>query len=524
MNKTIIININGTVFHIEEDAYEVLRKYMIAIKKHFGYTNDSHEIVNDIENRIAEMFNDRIQEGKREVITMADVQEVCTQMGSVSDFDTSEADYAELENDLFGASYNRNERKLFRDPEDRIFGGVCAGLGHYFNMEPRWVRVIFVLLFLFAGSGFLFYLILWAVMPVAKSRADRMAMRGEAPNLQNFKRSFDEEMGGIRANFPGAADNLRHGLHSAGNVLAKLFIILVKIVGVFFIVGLCGGLVTLIISIFATFGFLGMDNDMAMFPFNVIDPSYRNGLLISALVTAIIPIIALILLAIRILFNKPVLGRYTGFSLLIIWVVAIGFTVSYSIRTLSDFREESTVVEERRLVKVPIFKLIRNDLTVVSQVPGTSRRIGVRHRSMFEGMRNVRIQIVQIDSLLIPSVTEEFSARGNTFDEATKRAGKLSYHLTQIADTLQFDSQFSLDEQELMRNQSVLLKLNVPIGTHLLINRDLERHIMDLPLSQCADNYKYKYGDEPGATEWVMTTGGLKCTLPPPPPDTADEN
>src|SRR5690606_31992303 len=123
MNRTIIININGIVFHIEEDAYEVLRSYMIAIKKHFGHTADSHEIVGDIENRIAEMFNERIVQGKKEVITMQDVEEVIAQMGSVDDFETEETESAFTDNphEMPPAS---GARKLMRDPDDKVFGGV----------------------------------------------------------------------------------------------------------------------------------------------------------------------------------------------------------------------------------------------------------------------------------------------------------------------------------------------------------------------------------------------------------------
>src|SRR5690606_28999166 len=89
MNKTIIININGIIIHIEEDAYEVLQTYMTSVKKHFGYSPDSNEIVSDIENRIAEMFNERITPQKA-VITMGDVNEVTAQMGRISDFEDFE--------------------------------------------------------------------------------------------------------------------------------------------------------------------------------------------------------------------------------------------------------------------------------------------------------------------------------------------------------------------------------------------------------------------------------------------------
>src|SRR5690554_4458612 len=124
MNKTIIININGIIFHIEEAAYEVLQAYMVEVKKHFGYSADSQEIVGDIENRIAEMFSERLNEQKA-VILMEDVREVCAQMGEVEDFEMGE-EPAEDFNAEPSYSY-REDRSLCRDADDKVLGGVCSG-------------------------------------------------------------------------------------------------------------------------------------------------------------------------------------------------------------------------------------------------------------------------------------------------------------------------------------------------------------------------------------------------------------
>lgn len=522
MNRTIIININGIVFHIEEDAYEVLRSYMIDVKKHFGHNADSHEIVGDIENRIAEMFNERIVQGKKEVITMQDVNDVITQMGRVSDFETGtgEESYDEVPYDMPPVS---GARKLMRDPDDKVFGGVCSGLGHYFGIEARWIRLILVLLFIFGGTGFLLYIILWIVMPIARTRADRMAMRGEAPNLQNFKRSFQEEMEGLRTNFTGAEEGLRRGLNSAGNFLVKAFIVLAKVIGVLFIVGLCVGLVVLVISIVASFGFFGSDTDMAMFPLNVIEPHLRTPMLISALCVAIIPFVALVALIIRILFNRSAMGRYTGFTLLAMWLIAVGFTAVYAGRTVSDFREESTVIEEVALEKQPVYHLSRNDMMVIrlqqDSADRSSRikhRAVIRNRNILEWQSRMHMRIVRIDSTQSPSLTYEYSARGATYERAAERAGKIDYHAEQQGGRLIFDSHFNIADRDLMRDQRLYLKLSIPVGAKLLIDRDLQRHIADLPFHQCEDNYRYPEGSRPDKTEWLMTASGLKCAITPP--------
>lgn len=524
MNKTIIININGIVFHIEEDAYDVLRSYMIEVKKHFGNTADSHEIVGDIENRIAEMFNDRIVQGKKEVITMDDVNDVIARMGRVSDFETEGQEEGYATEEAYGFAPSSGERKLMRDPDDKVIGGVCSGLGHYFGIEAKWVRVIAVLLFVFGGAGFLFYLILWIVMPLARTRADRMAMRGEAPNLQNFQRSFQEEMEGLRSNFTGAGEGIKHGLNSAGNFLMRAFVVLVKVFGVLVIIGLCGGLVVLGIAIVASFGFFGSDAEMAMFPMNVIEPDFRSPMLVSALVVAIIPFVALVALCIRILFNRSAMGQYTGFALLVIWLIAVGSTAVYTTRTVNDFREQSTVVEEQPLEQRPTYLLTRNDMTVIrlqhdssDRISSIRQRAGIRSRNILEGQSRMHMRIVKVDSLQAPSLTYEYSAHGGTYEQAAERAGKIGYEFQQQGDTLQFDSHFRLEADELMRDQQLYMKLNIPVGTKLVIDRELQRHIWDMPFKQCEENYGY--ADRPDKTEWVMTVSGLKCALAPPAPD-----
>src|SRR5690606_37159930 len=225
MNKTIIININSIVFHIEEDAYDTLRSYMIDIKKHFGNTPESKEILEDIENRIAEMFNERIQTGRKEVINLEDVQQIMEQMGRVSDFEESEGttveeDFRHEQRAGQAPHVEYVGKKLMRDPDDKILGGVCSGLAHYFGIEPIWIRVLLVLFVLIGGSGFLVYIVLWMVMPLAVTRADKMTMRGEKANLQNFKKSFDEEVKGFSETFSGTGERISRGARTAGSLVS----------------------------------------------------------------------------------------------------------------------------------------------------------------------------------------------------------------------------------------------------------------------------------------------------------------
>lgn len=515
MNKTIIININGIVFHIEEDAYDKLRAYMIEVKRHFGHSPDSHEIVGDIENRIAEMFTERLSAGRKEVIVMFDVDEVIAQMGTVSDFGDEPAIDPEYSDH---PPYATTQRKLMRDKDDRILGGVCSGLGHYLGIEARWIRLAFLLLFVFWGTGLLLYIILWIVMPVAKTRADRMAMRGEAPNLQNFKRSFQEEMEGLRTNFTEGGEKARTFFDSVGQFLTKIVVFLAKTIGVLFIVGLCIGLIVLLISIFASFEFLGAENNMAMFPINVIEPEIRMNLLISALVVAVIPLIAFLGLIIRIVFERRFMGKYTSFTLLAIWLVAVGMTTVYATRTAQGFQEESTMIEERLLDPYPQYELSLNDIRIIHLLDSQDRETGVRKRIRkinnhnFRNQNLVSIKFIQVDSTDEVLVNYYYSAHGSSYEDASERIDNMVYRLEQKESKLIFDSHVQFDDNELFRDQQIRLHIHIPVGTSLVISNDLRRYVKDLPFRQCLDLHEEKYGTHPDKTSWLMTNTGLKCT------------
>src|SRR6185436_18516323 len=150
MKKNISINISGIIFHIEEDGYDTLRKYLDSVNKYFGSFEDSSEILADIEGRIAEIFLSKLNDGKQ-VITAVDVNNLITTMGSVSDFKAAEEqEFAageparEKTGNQQGSGYSiPPPRKLLRDQKRKILGGVCSGLAYYFNIDSVWPRLLF---------------------------------------------------------------------------------------------------------------------------------------------------------------------------------------------------------------------------------------------------------------------------------------------------------------------------------------------------------------------------------------------
>ena len=186
MKKNISINISGIIFHIEEDGYEVLKKYLDSINKYFSSFEDSSEILSDIESRIAEIFLSKLNEGKQ-VITFEDVNSLVSTMGSVSDFKAAEEqEFSQAESTTQAEPQPEAERRqraqtaakqLYRDQSRKILGGVCAGLGNYFNVDAVWVRLFFALLTFAWGFGILVYLIMWIAIPGSYTLEDVQGSR-----------------------------------------------------------------------------------------------------------------------------------------------------------------------------------------------------------------------------------------------------------------------------------------------------------------------------------------------------------
>ena len=204
MQRIIQINIAGRVLPIEEDAYTMLKDYINSLERQFR-GDDSREIIEDIENRIAELFSIRLQGGSP-AIDRFDVQKVIDTLGAASDLkdDTSSSSsnsqkqgngYYSGGRNNYGQPNSYNRDRLLRDPYDKVIGGVCSGISHYFDIDPVIVRLVMVVLFLTAGIGFLAYLIAWAVIPAARSREELFNMNNGNPvTFHDISRNVNDEL------------------------------------------------------------------------------------------------------------------------------------------------------------------------------------------------------------------------------------------------------------------------------------------------------------------------------------------
>ena len=186
MKITVSINLGGYSFNIDEDAYAELKRYLKNLELHFAEEESSSEILSDIETRMGELFRASLTAYKQ-VITMDDVRQAISVLGTPEDISDSESTSAREK--FSSPGYHR----MYRDPDNRIIGGVCAGMGAYWRIEPWLVRVIFFILAIMGGFGILLYLILYIVIPEAKTTAQKIEMKGEPVNIHNIKESVKKE-------------------------------------------------------------------------------------------------------------------------------------------------------------------------------------------------------------------------------------------------------------------------------------------------------------------------------------------
>jgi len=195
MKKTFTINISGTVFYIEEDAYETLQKYMVTLKNYFGHDDEGKEIIADIEARITEIFTEKTSD-KNQAVTLEWVEELIETLGTPENF-SEEAGEQEPR-----AGQKSHKRKLYRDPEQTVLAGVCGGLAAYFNMDPVVIRLIVVLLVLItSGAGILVYIILWIIVPRAMTTTQRLEMKGEEVTIKNIEKFLNDEMDAVKQSY-----------------------------------------------------------------------------------------------------------------------------------------------------------------------------------------------------------------------------------------------------------------------------------------------------------------------------------
>ena len=545
MKKSISINLQGLLFHIEEDGYEILRRYLAEVKQHFSAYAGHEEIVADIEARIAELFASRLTPGKQ-VISLEDVLAVTAQLGRVSEFELPDDDEAPQAATAASAGARPFDtsvpgdptapRRLFRDETNKKVAGVAAGLGHYFNVNPLWIRLAFVLVALmntdflfdldrhthfnfgglsvltyiilwvvmpkraglpvaggpdqrgpgagrkifrdtqagsvggvaaglawylkldvtlvrvlfvvslFAGFGFLLYLVLWIVVPEARSLSDQLEMRGEDVTLSNIASSASADPIGA-----GRARVVQDNLSSIGLSVAPIFRFLFTLIAWFagFIllaiaVGLLvgtGAVLGIVLGAFPDGGWVHTGD----IPVELLRSTLPTWGLVAGFVAALIPTLGLLMLAVRLFTKRPLLAASARLSLFGIWLLSIIGVAAAVGRMKVDFRERTEVTTRQQLAATA-------PVVVLDMLPT-------------EGSEHLEIDDLAVrraDSGAVPSLSLRVSARGAT-TEAARAAAEMVEYQPQVTDSIiTLPRDFRFREGAVWREQQAHLVLNLP--------------------------------------------------------------
>ncbi|MDR1779620.1 MAG: PspC domain-containing protein [Tannerella sp.] len=339
MKKTLTVNLGGVVFNIDEDAYEMLDKYLTSLRLHFGKEEDADEIMNDFETRISELFNEKLQTGGN-VITIAYVEEIIKRMGSPEEIfnEGEKGDGSEKQSDPTSGE-EKAKKRLMRDMDDCMIGGVASGLAAYLGMDITIMRIIFIVLLVLPVPlpMVLIYIILWCVVPAAKTAADKLIMRGENVNLENIGRQVTEGFG--KVNDYISSDKPRTALQKGGDLIIAIFGALMKVCAILVGIVLITVLFALVIALLVVFvGFI-----ISIFNGAFSTPEYLHHLpvyvpalaLVSGIFTVGIPLVAMIRAFLGNFMKLTPMSPVTKWVIIILWFVAL-FTFLPTCLALAD--------------------------------------------------------------------------------------------------------------------------------------------------------------------------------------------
>lgn len=525
MNKTVTINISGIIFHIEEDAYDSLSRYMQTIKGYFSSTDGGNEIMGDIEARIAELLQSRINAGKQ-VILMNDVEHVMGIMGKPEEFGgENKSETKHEEEPVYGKE--KIKRRLFRNPDDKAIGGVCSGLAAYFDIDTVWVRLAMFLLIFFGGISLWVYIILWLIIPLAQTTADKFAMRGESANVNTIYRSFKEEAEDVKNRFTKYGKEWRNNefndsvRRNTSNVFNGVFNIFGRLIGLF-IFSL--GALFLLIFLASVFGFTTVnfyDHNLSYWKTTLFASSSDYSLgLFAYFIVAGIPIFMMMYGGIKLMFRIHYSNRWLNMSLGIIWIFGLILGSYVAVTTFKQFAESARVRQMTELHQL-------GDTIVVKMKPATAviKDLGFENEDYLEdffamhqkwsynfGKSGKGLTVLGHATLDVeesPSDSVELtlihSSQGANTQEANENARLVKYNYQQNGNELLFDEAFMAESGSRFRSQDLRIKLRIPKGKVIYFDKSLRYFLYDV------DNTTDTWDGDMINRRWIMTEKGLKC-------------
>jgi len=538
MNKTININLGGLFFHIDEIAFQKLRRYLDTIRHSLSDDPKGRdEIIADIEFRISELLSEKIKD-PRQVINEANIDEVINIMGQPEDYvfeEDSDTNYSKSSN----TNHNYNSKKLFRDGDDKFLGGVASGLGHYFGVEAIWIRLIWLVLTFGMGIGFLLYIILWILLPEANTTAEKLQMEGEAVNISTIekkirdevkemskraKKGIDDMSGKVKEGVKDATSkvnqkNIKSGFQEVVDVIGKIistfFVIIGKFIGIILIIVSLSTLIGLIIGLFTAgtldiFGFDWFIHDDFGFANATGLPIWAVSLM--ALLLVGIPFLMLFFLGMFIVSSKTKTpGRITWYVLLGLWFMTVIASIVFGIKQTADYAFDGTYVEKQYISSnaTDTLRVKMIDSQDLSNYSYLRKRNGYQRITTLDNKikwysNNIRldIRLADEDSSYVKVKKE---AEGINRQKAQENAKKITYNYKLNSNTLNFDGYFLTDRGMHFNDQVLDLVLYLPKNKVIYLDNSTQTFLRHI------ENTKNTYDGDLPKHLYKMTLEGLEC-------------
>ncbi len=507
MNKTVNINLAGIFFHIDEDAYLKLQRYLEAIKRSFTDSQGRSEIIADIEARIAELFNERVQNDKQ-VIRIKEVDEVISIMGQPEDYLVDDEIFEDEPKTSYRSSKSSSpSRKLFRDTDNSYIGGVSSGLAHYFGIDAIWIRLAWILLIFGAGTGILLYILLWVLVPEAKTTTEKLMMTGEPVNISNIEKKikdgFDtvtETVGDVAKNVSDSVSNAAKNIDvkktgnsiksssrtffdTIGDVIMFFFKVFAKFIGVILIITGAAALIGLIIGLFS----LGVADIIHIPGLDMVElvNAGETPIWLVSLLTFFafgIPFFFLFYLGLKILINNlKSIGNVAKFTLLGLWLVSIIALIVVGVRQASEHAFEESYTEKTEL------PITANDTLNIKMVNSDNFNADTHRHNRFKLAYNDNGDKVLYSSdidIIIKSTTDSLAKIGirkradaSNYEKAIERAKNIDYGFELKDNTLLLNSYLTTNPENKFSDQEVDVILYLPENTIAYFNNSTRNYL-----------------------------------------------
>lgn len=505
MKETTTINISGIIFHIDQDAFFILQKYFVELKKRFGNDDEGKEIINDIELRIAEILQETLTE-RKQVITRDDVQQVIETMGHPEDIETDEEPYQQRRNEC------NNQRRIFRDTDNMVFGGVCSGIGHYFGCDPVIVRVVTVFLSLFYGVGLLIYAVMWAFVPKAITTSQKLEMRGEPVNAKNIKRTITENYEDLKnsKNYQKTRDSVNLGISAIGKIIKFV----VKAIGIIIGIGLLIGTVTILVAFANVYLFhtpnvyIDGQQHVIFYPFLESIFGSESAMLlfvVSVILLTIIPIGLILFVGVKLVFKFNTNNKAIGLTALVAWLIALIVVISIAISMGLSFANEAESAEQHRLT-MPAHKTLYVDLKEMNihfEKKWASYRIAHDSELKQSYIYDRPDFDVKRSNTGMFELEVEKSARSNNFKSALSIAESIRYQFEQKDSILLLSPWYEANFKHAEHINEVDVTLYVPDGYSVFFYKEIYPIVDDIKnVSNTSDSKMM-------GKKWTMTPEGL---------------